>query len=180
MSKIYENKIKNNKPKKNSKFHQGYIPNSMCTKLFRSAKNEPIIYRSGLEYQFICFCENNPKIKQWASEPISIKYNCRLDNKEHEQYKLDTRNMKINVLEKFLETNKFDKIKNSYSYIIDYVTTRHETFEEYQRIMNTYNTKVDELLKYIQTPINVIWLNELNNLETELKKYYSDMNYELE
>ena len=46
--------------------------------------------------------------------------------------------------------------------------------------MNTYNTKVDELLKYIQTPINVIWLNELNNLETELKKYYSDMNYELE
>lgn len=103
-----------------------------------------------------------------------------LDNKEYEQYKLDTRNMKINVLEKFLETNKFDKIKNSYSYIIDYVTTRHETFEEYQKIMNTYNTKVDELIKYMKTPINVIWLNELNNLETELKKYYSDMNYELE
>ena len=103
-----------------------------------------------------------------------------LDNKEYEQYKLDTRNMKINVLEKFLETNKFDKNKNSYSYTIDYVTTRHETFEEYQRIMNTYNTKVDELIKYMKTPINVIWLNELNNLETEMKKYYSDMNYELE
>ena len=86
MSKIYENKIKNNKPKKNSRFHQGYIPTSMCSKLFRSTKNEPIIYRSGLEYQFICFCENNPKIKQWASEPISIKYNCRLDNKEHDYY----------------------------------------------------------------------------------------------
>ena len=86
MSKIYENKIKNNKPKKNSRFHQGYVNNSMCSKLFRSTKNEPIIYRSGLEYQFICFCENNPKIKQWASEPISIKYNCRLDNKEHDYY----------------------------------------------------------------------------------------------
>ena len=48
------------------------------------------------------------------------------------------------------------------------------------RKIYTYNTKVDELLKYIQTPINVIWLNELNNLEIELKKYYSDMNYELE
>ena len=49
-------------------------------------KNEPIIYRSGLEYQFICFCENNPKIKRWASEPIGIKYSCRLDGKEHDYY----------------------------------------------------------------------------------------------
>ena len=43
MSKIYENKIKNNKPKKNSRFHQAYVNNSMCSKLFRSTKNEPII-----------------------------------------------------------------------------------------------------------------------------------------
>lgn len=83
---IFENKIKNCKPKKNSRYHQGYLDPKMMTKCFKSMKNEPIIYRSGLEYQFICFCENNPKIKQWASEPIGIKYSCRLDGKEHNYY----------------------------------------------------------------------------------------------
>ena len=86
MGNVYENKIKNHKPKKNSRYHQGYVPNKYCTKVFRSVKNEPIIYRSGLELQFIQFCENNPKIAKWASEPISIKYICRLDNKEHDYY----------------------------------------------------------------------------------------------
>lgn len=82
----YKNNIKNMKPKRNSKYHQGYVPVSMTKKLFRSCKNEPIIYRSGLEYQFIQFCENNPKIKQWASEPISIKYFSRLTGKEQNYY----------------------------------------------------------------------------------------------
>lgn len=81
-----QNFIKNIKPRKNSRFHQGFISKNFCTKLFNSCKNEPIIYRSGLELQFIQFCENNPKIKKWASEPISIKYTCRLDNKEHDYY----------------------------------------------------------------------------------------------
>jgi len=86
MGKIYENKIKNYKPKKNSRYHQGYVPESLCHKLFRSVKGEPIIYRSGLELQFIQFCENNPKIRKWASEPITIKYKCRIDEKEHNYY----------------------------------------------------------------------------------------------
>ena len=86
MGNIYENKIKNNKPKRNSHYHQGYVPERYCSKLFQSVKGEPIIYRSGLELQFIQFCENNNKIKKWASEPISIKYTCRLDEKEHDYY----------------------------------------------------------------------------------------------
>ena len=86
MGKVYENKIKNYKPKKNSKYHQGYVSPSLCTKLFSTTKNEPIIYRSGLELQFIQFCENNPKIKYWASEPLPIKYYYRLDKKEHDYY----------------------------------------------------------------------------------------------
>ena len=86
MEKRYSNNIKNMKPRKDSKYHQGYVPQKFCKKLFGSTKNEPIIYRSGLEYQFIQFCENNPKIKKWASEPISIKYRCRLDNNEHDYY----------------------------------------------------------------------------------------------
>ena len=78
MSKQFDNKIKSLKPKRNSHYHQGYVSEKLCTKLFRSAKNEPIIYRSQLELQFIQFCENNPKIKQWASEPIGIEYFSRI------------------------------------------------------------------------------------------------------
>ena len=83
---VDNSKIKGLKPSKKSRYHQGYVRRDQCHKLFESTKNEPIIYRSGLEYQFICFCENNPKVKQWASEPIGIKYDCRLDGKEHEYY----------------------------------------------------------------------------------------------
>lgn len=85
--KVLENKkIKELKPKKNSKYHQGYLNSSQCKKLFNSVKGEPIIYRSGLELQFIQFCESNPKILKWASEPIAIKYFNRLKNKELHYY----------------------------------------------------------------------------------------------
>jgi hypothetical protein len=84
--KRFSNNIKNLKPKSNSKYHQGIVPQRFLTKYFTSCKNEPVIYRSGLEYQFIQFCENNPKIKKWASEPIAIKYFSRLENKECNYY----------------------------------------------------------------------------------------------
>jgi hypothetical protein len=48
--------------------------------------HEPIIYRSGLELQFINFCEQNPKISKWASEPIKIPYYSRLNKKEANYY----------------------------------------------------------------------------------------------
>ena len=86
MGKIYENKIKNYKPKKNSRYHQGYVPQQYTHKLFQSVKGEPIIYRSGLELQFIQFCENNPKITKWASEPIKIPYFNRVLNKVQNYY----------------------------------------------------------------------------------------------
>ena len=87
MNNITDNsQIKKLKPHKNSKYHQGYLDKNSCKKLFSSTKNEPIIYRSGLELQFIQFCENNPKIKKWASEPITIKYISRFDEKEHNYY----------------------------------------------------------------------------------------------
>ena len=84
--KQFENKIKNLKPKRNSRYHQGVVPQKFLSKYFTSCKNEPVIYRSGLEYQFIQFCENSSKIKKWASEPLPIKYFSRLDNKEHDYY----------------------------------------------------------------------------------------------
>ena len=74
------------KPKKNSKYHQGMLNPKSMKKYFSSCKDEPIIYRSGLEYQFIMFCENNPKIKRWASEPISIQYFSRISQSNKNYY----------------------------------------------------------------------------------------------
>lgn len=78
--------IKHLKPKKNSRYHQGYVDTSSCKKLYESCKRERIIYRSGLELQFIQFCENNAKIIRWGSEPIAIPYFNRLKNKNATYY----------------------------------------------------------------------------------------------
>ena len=80
------NAIKQLKPKKNSIYHQGVVDPKTCHKYVESCKNEPIIYRSGLELQFMNYCENNPKIVKWASEPIEIPYISRMDKREHKYY----------------------------------------------------------------------------------------------
>lgn len=80
------NYIKHQKPRKNSKFHQGVVDSHKLRKYFDSCKNEPVIYRSGLEYQFIQFCENSPTVAKWASEVLKIPYYSRLDGKECNYY----------------------------------------------------------------------------------------------
>lgn len=79
--------IKKMKPKKNSPYHSGIVDPKYCHKYVNGKlKTEPAIYRSGLEFQFMTYCENNPNIVKWASEPIEIPYTCRLDNKQHKYY----------------------------------------------------------------------------------------------
>lgn len=78
--------IKHLKPKKNSHYKQGVRDPKIFKKYIASYKNEPVIFRSGLELEFINYCENNPSIKRWASEPIKIKYYSRLDSKEMNYY----------------------------------------------------------------------------------------------
>ena len=78
--------IKKHKPNKNSHYHQGAIKGSKFKKIFGSCKNDVIIYRSGLEYNFIKWCESSPRVLRWASEPICIEYVSRLDNKKHRYY----------------------------------------------------------------------------------------------
>ena len=86
MSDNFNNFIKHLKPRKNSRYHQGIVPERLCRKYADSCRNEPIIFRSGLELQFIEYCENNPNIVRWASEPIQIRYFSRLYNKEKNYY----------------------------------------------------------------------------------------------
>lgn len=78
--------IKNLKPRKNSHYKQDIVNPKVFKKYVSSCKNEPVIYRSGLELQFIQYCENNSSIKRWASEPIAIRYFSRLDGKEQNYY----------------------------------------------------------------------------------------------
>lgn len=78
--------IKSLKPNKHSRYHQGYVNPDECKKLFESAKGQPIIYRSGLELQFIRFFEQSPMIAKWASEPFCIEYYSRLDKSNKNYY----------------------------------------------------------------------------------------------
>ena len=80
------NYIKHQGPRKNSKYHQGVVDPKKLRKYFDSCKNEPVIYRSGLEYQFIQFCENSPTVAKWASEVLKIPYYSHLDGKECNYY----------------------------------------------------------------------------------------------
>jgi len=40
------------------------------------------IYRSGWEHTFMLFCDNNPAIQEWASEPVQIPYRDPLTGKQ--------------------------------------------------------------------------------------------------
>jgi hypothetical protein len=42
---------------------------------------EPL-YRSGWELTFMLFCDNNPSIQQWSSEPVKIPYRDPLTGKQ--------------------------------------------------------------------------------------------------
>jgi len=78
--------IKQNKPRKDSRYNQTYINPSSCKKLFESQKHQPIICRSSWEKKFVMWCESSSKVKSWGSECVGIKYVCALDKKEHTYY----------------------------------------------------------------------------------------------
>lgn len=54
-----------------SKYHQGYFIPKNPEKCLTPTN---CIYRSEYERVMYEFCDRNPSIKRWASEPISIKY----------------------------------------------------------------------------------------------------------
>ena len=43
--------IKHLKPRKNSRYHQGYVRRDTLKKYFSECKDQPVIYRSGLELE---------------------------------------------------------------------------------------------------------------------------------
>lgn len=77
------NSIKNNRPKRNSGFVQGYFPINECKKYQGKG---PIIYRSSWEKKFCLYCERHPEIDWWSSESFSLKYFNVLDNRYHNYF----------------------------------------------------------------------------------------------
>ena len=78
--------IKHLKPRKNSRYHQGYVNPQTLTKYANECKDQPIIYRSGLEWKFMQYCECVDNITKWASEPLAIPYYNRLLKKQANYY----------------------------------------------------------------------------------------------
>lgn len=75
--------IKNLKPRRQSRYNQGYIDPKSCKKLIDRSK--PIIYRSSYEKRFMIWLENCSKVARWGSECVKIPY-LFVDGKMHEYY----------------------------------------------------------------------------------------------
>jgi len=104
------------------------------------------------------------------------KYLSKVGNNSN-KIKLDGRGIPEKILIKIMELNKFNKMKDNvinndgnYDYIIDYINTRRETLEQYRKLMEEAQKVKEEHVKYSSLHVKDLWLNELNTLETELRK----------
>lgn len=77
--------IKKLKPNPRSHFKQGYFDVSKSSKY---VGEQPVIYRSGLEYKAFVAFEKASTIEQWSSEPNFIKITYTYNNKQH-NYHID-------------------------------------------------------------------------------------------
>jgi len=78
--------IKNLKPNPNGPYKQGYYSLQNPDKYIGDKSR--IIARSSWEAKFMNWCDSNPAILQWSSEPVPIPYLSPIDNKEH-KYNVD-------------------------------------------------------------------------------------------
>jgi hypothetical protein len=71
------------KPRKNSRYSQGYIDPRSCKKLINNS--EPVVYRSSYERTFVVWCETSSQVVRWGSECICIPY-LLPDGSRHKYY----------------------------------------------------------------------------------------------
>lgn len=86
--------------KRDNRFHQGFYNPKSPEKY--SGKEIPI-YRSGIELKFFKFCDDNPNVVKWSSEPFPIPY---FDNVTHKWRKYYIDNfveiLEGNIIKKYL------------------------------------------------------------------------------
>lgn len=68
------------KPRKNSRFRQGYFKPKYPEKV--KGNIHEMIYRSGWEFKFFKFCDENPMVIEYGSELVGIKYWHSIDKRE--------------------------------------------------------------------------------------------------
>jgi hypothetical protein len=56
---------------KNSKYRQGYYK---CRNIEKLIGHDVPMYRSGIELEFMKFCDTNPKVVRWGSENYQVPY----------------------------------------------------------------------------------------------------------
>lgn len=71
--------IKRVKPTSKSGFIQGYFKPTNPNKYVGPS---PIIYRSSWERKFMIWCDTNPLVLLWSSEPVEIQYWSTMDQKQ--------------------------------------------------------------------------------------------------
>ena len=91
--------IKNLRPNKNSIYKQGLYNPINQNKYIGDTYN--IIYRSSWEYKFCQYCDINPNIVKWSSEPTCIPYWSPIDKKEHKYF-----------VDYYIQVQKGDSIEN--------------------------------------------------------------------
>lgn len=98
------------KPRKNSRLRQGYFKPKHPEKY--KGDQTKIIYRSGWEFKFLKFCDENQMVLEYSSEPFAVDYWNSVSRK-HSKYWIDgwmkTRNASGQTKEWMIEIkpNKF-------------------------------------------------------------------------
>lgn len=65
-----------------SRFKSGEIHRDRLSNKYTGVK-DLVKFRSGLEHQFIVYCEKCNDIESWDYEPFNIKYISSIDNRQH-------------------------------------------------------------------------------------------------
>jgi len=84
--------------------------------------------------------------------------------------KIDLRKKKNREVVELLEYLSYDKLEDEYNYLIK-LPMDSVTEENVAKILKEKEQTQTELNVLLETPVEKIWLNELNILETEYGKY---------
>ncbi len=144
-------------PSRNGRNHSGYFKPKNIEKYVGDLTK--IVYRSGWEFKFMMFCDTNPKVLSWSSEPFRIPYISPVDkdkfgNKKRRNYivdfwmKVETTNNEIknylieikpgcNLIKPVLKGNITNKRLDSYNKALSTYLTNQAKFEAAQKYCET-------------------------------------------
>lgn len=156
--------IKNIKPSSKSGYKQGYYKPVKPEKYVGPV---PIIFRSSLEYKFCHYCDQNPYVLKWSSEPFEVRYFNLVDHKYHKYYPdfyIKMKQLDGSVIQYVIEVKPFRKTKKP----IKPKKLTVKAVQNYRKELNTYTTnfcKLESLKKYaVQRGYEVMLITEKSGI----------------